>query len=84
MGSEKLEKSLIQFASIDAVISDLLGGSIIVWGTIFYARKAQLVSIQGNLNAARYRDEILHTYPLLSMSGERFTSRTKPDHILHV
>ena len=31
-----------------------------VWGVISYARKRQLVPIQGNLNAARYRDEILN------------------------
>jgi hypothetical protein len=55
-----------------------------VWGTIFHARKIQLVSIQSSLNVARYRDELLHTYPLLSMSGERFTSRTMSNHILHV
>ena len=28
------------------------------------------LSIQGSLNVARYRDEILHTYPLLSTSGQ--------------
>ena len=57
---------------------------MIVWGTIFHARKIQLVSIQSSLNVARYRDELLHTYPLLSMFGERFTSRTMSNHILHV
>ena len=36
------------------------GGNVMVWGVISYARKRQLVPIQGNLNAARYRDEILN------------------------
>ena len=60
-------------------IDNYVGGSVMV-----HTRKIQLVSIQSSLNVARYRDELLQTYPLLSMSGERFTSRTMSNHILHV
>ena len=35
------------------------GGSIMVWGGISITGKTRLVAIDGNLNAARYRDEIL-------------------------
>ena len=45
-----------------------------VWGAISYARKTQLVSIQGNVNAARYRDEILqpHLLPAIDVRREIF------------
>jgi transposase len=59
-------------------------GSVMVWGAIYYARKTQLVPIQGNLNAARYGDEILQPHLLLAIDVRReFSSRTMPDHILH-
>ena len=34
------------------------GGSVIMWGAISYAREAQLVHMDGNLMATRYRDEV--------------------------
>ena len=34
------------------------GGSVMVWGGISHGLKSQLVVIDGNLTAARYRDEI--------------------------
>ena len=34
-------------------------GSVMVWGAISYARETQLAPYQDNLNAARYRNEIL-------------------------
>jgi transposase len=45
-----------------------------VWRAISYARKTQLVPIQGNLNAARYRDEILqpHLLPAIDVRREIF------------
>ena len=45
-----------------------------VWGAISYARKTQLVSIQGKVNAARYRDEILqpHLLPAIDVRREIF------------
>ncbi len=38
------------------------GGSVMVWAGIAASRKTQLVFIDGNLNAARYRDEILENH----------------------
>jgi transposase len=75
-----------QFATNYVVeVDNYDGGSVMVCGAISYARKTQLVPIQGKLNAAFYRDEILfsHTYWLQSMFS-RFSSRIMPDHILHV
>ena len=45
-----------------------------VWGAISYARKTQLVSIQGNLNGARYRDDILQPQllPAIDLRGDIF------------
>ena len=50
------------------------GGNVMVWGAISYARKRQFVPIQGNLNAARYRDEILipHLLPSIDVQWEIF------------
>ena len=35
------------------------GGSVMVWGGVSLTGKTRLVIIGGNLNAERYRDEIL-------------------------
>ena len=45
-----------------------------VWGIISYARKTQLVPIQGNVSAARYRDGIIqpHLLPDIDVRGEIF------------
>jgi len=45
-----------------------------IWGAISYARKTQLVHIPGNLNAARYRDEVLtpHMLPAMNLRREVF------------
>jgi hypothetical protein len=50
------------------------GGSVMMWGAIFYARKTQLVDIPCNLNAARYRDEVLtqHMPPTMNLRMEVF------------
>ena len=75
-----------QFATNYVVeVDNYDGGSVMVCGAISYARKTQLVPIQGKLNAAFYRDEILfsHTYWLQSMFS-RFSSRIMPYRILHV
>jgi len=42
-----------------------------LWGAISYARKSQLVPIQRNLNAARYRDEILQPHLLSAIDVQR-------------
>ena len=35
-------------------------GSVMIWGGISFNTKTQCVQIRGNLNAARYQDEILN------------------------
>ena len=58
------------------------GGSVMVSGTIYYARKTQLVPIYGNLNATRYRDEILqpHLLPVIDVRREIFQQDTARPH----
>ena len=46
-------------------------GSGMMWGAIYYARRTQLVHISGNLNAARYRDEVLTSHMLPAMNLRR-------------
>jgi hypothetical protein len=55
-------------------VDNLVGGSVMMWGAISYARKTQLVRIPGNLNAARYRDEVLtpHMLPAMNLRREVF------------
>ena len=50
------------------------GGSVMIWGAISYAQKTQLVHIPGNLNVARYRDEVLtpHMLPAMNFHTEYF------------
>ena len=47
------------------------GGSVMMWAAISYARNTQLVHIPGNLNAVRYRDEILRPHLLPAMNVRR-------------
>ena len=53
-----------------------------MWGAISYARKPQLVRIPGNLNAARYRDEVLtpHMLPAMNLSREVFEHDNTQSH----
>jgi hypothetical protein len=50
------------------------GGSVMMRDAISYARKSQLVHIPGNLNAARYRDEVLtpHILPAMNLRRDVF------------
>ena len=47
------------------------GGSVMVWAGISYWNHTQLVVIDGNLNAQKYRDRVLapHVVPLLQNHG---------------
>ena len=47
------------------------GGSVMVWAGISYGYRTQLVVIDGNLNAQKYRDRVLapHVVPLLQNHG---------------
>ena len=53
-----------------------------MWGAISYARKTQLVPIQGNVSAARFRDEITqpHLLPDIDVRAEIFhQDNARPD-----
>ena len=43
------------------------GGSVMIWAAIVHGYRSPLVVIDGNLNAQRYRDDILahHVIPFL-------------------
>jgi len=58
------------------------GGSVMVSGAISYARKTHLMPIHGNLNAARYRDEILqpHLLPVIDFRREIFQQDNARSH----
>ena len=51
-----------------------------MWGAIFYTGKTQLVHIPGNLNAARYRDEVLtpHMLPAVNLRRKVFQHNARP------
>ena len=49
-----------RYADCCVIERDRFGGdSVMVWGGVAYGRRTQLHNIRGNLNAIRYRDEIL-------------------------
>ena len=47
------------------------GGSVMMWGAISYTGRSELVLVQGNLTAVRYRDEILRPHMLPIMDRQR-------------
>jgi hypothetical protein len=57
------------------------GGSVMMWGAISYARNTQLVQVHipGNLNAARYRVEVLtpHMLPAMNLHRNVFSARQR-------
>ena len=64
---------------------NFVGGSVMMWGAISYARKTQLVHIPGNLSAARYIDEVLtpHMLPAMNLRREVFQNDNARPHIAH-
>ena len=58
-----------RYAECCVLERDRFGGgcSVMVWAAIAYGYRSPLVVIDGNLNAQRYRDDILahHAIPLL-------------------
>jgi len=52
-------------------VNNFGGVSVMMWVAISYARKTQLVHIPGNLNAARYWDEVLTLHMLFAMNLHR-------------
>jgi hypothetical protein len=58
-------------------VDNFVGGNVMMWGAISYARKTQLVRIPGNFSAAGYRDEVLTPHMLPAMNIRRiFVSKT--------
>ena len=57
-----------------------------MWAAISYARNTQLVHIPGNLNAVRYRDEILrpHLLPAMNVKQEVFQHNNARPHTARI
>jgi transposase len=47
------------------------GGSVMVWGGITATGRTPLVVVNGNLNAVRYRDEILQTHVIPFINAQQ-------------
>lgn len=64
------------------------GGGIMVWDGITYQERTELKIIVGNLNASRYRDEILAPVVLQFLRRHRFNHVFQQDnarcHVAHV
>ena len=62
------------------------GGSVMVWGGIAYGRRTQLHNIRGNLNAIRYRDEILspHLVPFLQQHNLTLQQDNARPHVARI
>lgn len=59
------------------------GGSVMVWGGIATNRRTELVVIPGNLNAQRYREDILtpHVLPFMQAHGGIFQQDNARPHV---
>ena len=64
------------------------GGGIMVWGGITYQERTKLKIIVGNLNATRYRDEMLVPVVLPFLRRHRFNHVFQQDnahcHVAHI
>ena len=62
------------------------GGSVMVWAAISVAGRTDLVRVQGNLTAVRYRDEILqpHLLPAINVNREIFQQDNARPHVARV
>ena len=63
------------------------GGGIMVWGGITYQERTELRTIVGNLNATRYRDEILAPVVLPFIRRHRFNHVCQDNarcHVAHI
>ena len=62
------------------------GGSVMVWGGISHGLKPQLVVNDGNLTAARYRDEILrpHVIPFLQQHNLTLQQDNARPHVARI
>ena len=61
------------------------GGSVMVWGGIAYGRRTQLHNLRGNLNAIRYRDEILsHLLPFLQQHNLTLQQDNARPHVARI
>lgn len=55
------------------------GGSVMVWGGISHTERTELKIVAGNLNAVRYRDEILQPLVLPFLRRHRFNHVLQQD-----
>ena len=62
------------------------GGSVMVWEGISHGLKSQLVIVDGNLTAARYRDEILrpHVIPFLQQHNLTLQQDNARPHVARI
>ena len=62
------------------------GGSVMVWGGISHGFKSQLIVLDGTLNAARYRDEILRpvVVPLVQRYNLTFQQDNARPHVARI
>ena len=62
------------------------GGSLMVWAGISYHHKTYLIFVDGNLNAQRYRDEILRprVRPFIRRHGGRFYQDNARPHVARI
>lgn len=62
------------------------GGSVMVWGAISYTGRSDLVVVEGNLTAVRYRDEILrpHDLPIMNRHRELYQQDNARPHTARV
>jgi hypothetical protein len=62
------------------------GGSVMVWCGIAYGRRTQLHIIRGNLNAIRYRDEIISPdlVPFLQQHNLTLQQDNTPPHVARI
>lgn len=62
------------------------GGSLMAWAGISYHHRTNLVFINGNLNAQRYRDEILvrHVRPFIRRHGGRYQHDNARPHVARI
>ena len=62
------------------------GGSLLVWGSIAYNFKSELVFIDGSLTALKYRDNVLvpHVIPAIRQRALTFQQDNARPHVAHI
>ena len=76
-----------RFADACVLQSDRFGGgSLLVWGSIAYNFKSELVFIDGSLTALKYRDNVLvpHVIPAIRQRALTFQQDNARPHVAHI